>query len=327
MTNTLAPLPQLQFETAAEHHTAHVPMATPGETADAVRGRLIRQRYDSVAEIVVCDTDGRLAGLVNIEDLLAAPDDTPIEQLMDAEPPVVTPAVDQELAAWRAIRHGESSLAVVDAERRFKGLITPRRIFAVLLWEHDEDTARLGGVLQSRTEATAAADEPVRRRLRHRLPWLCLGLLGAALSADLVAAFEDKLQAQVILAFFVPGIVYLADAVGTQTETLVIRGMSVGVSIERVFLREALTGGLIGLILAGLFFPVVLWRWERFDVAAAVSLALLAACSIASAVAMLLPWALRALRQDPAFAAGPLATVIQDLLSVLIYLLVCLEIV
>jgi magnesium transporter len=76
--------------------------------------------------------------------------------------------------------------------------------------------------------------------------------------------------------------------------------------------------------LAGTIFPIIQLRWGRTDVAAAVSVALFSACSIASAVAMALPWLLRALRQDPAFAAGPLATVIQDLLSVLVYLLVCL---
>jgi magnesium transporter len=280
-----------------------------------------------VAEIVVCSENDHLLGLVNVEDLLAADEQTPIEQLMDARPPVITGSMDQELAAWHAIRHQETSLAVVDEAGHFQGLITPRRIFEVLLWEHDEDTARLGGVLHSNQTAARAADEPVRRRLRHRLPWLCLGLLGAVLSADLIGLFEAKLQANVLLAFFVPGIVYLADAVGTQTETLVIRGMSVGVSIERVFARELLTGALIGILLAGSIFPIVLWRWDRLDVAVAVSVALLAACSIASTVAMALPWLLRRLNQDPAFAAGPMATVIQDLLSVVIYFLVCMAIV
>jgi len=196
-----------------------------------------------------------------------------------------------------------------------------------LLWEHDEDTARLGGVVAGSTVAYAASDEPVPRRLIHRLPWLLTGLVGAVLSADLVGVFEAKLHAHLILAFFVPGIVYLADAVGTQTETLAIRGLSVGIRIERVFWREILTGLLIGLVLAAMLFPVVLWRWERMDVAFAVSVALLSACSIASTIAMALPWTLQRLGQDPAFAAGPLATVIQDLLSVLIYFLVCLAIV
>lgn len=176
-------------------------------------------------------------------------------------------------------------------------------------------------------EAYTASDESVLRRLRHRLPWLLIGLLGAILSADLVGMFEAQLQAQLILAFFVPGIVYLADAVGTQTETLAIRGLSVGISIERVFWREVVTGFLTGAVLAALMFPIMLWHWGRTDVAGAVSLAILAACSVASTLAMALPWILKSLRQDPAFAAGPLATVIQDLLSVLIYLLICLAIV
>lgn len=327
MSNQLASLPELKFEIAAEHHTRRVPVASPKDRVVAVRESLRGKRYDSVSEIVVCDEHGRLAGLVNMEDLLAAEDDVRLEMIMDASPPVVTPEVDQEVAAWKAIRQGEASLAVVDEQGRFQGLITPQRIFQVLLWEHHEDTARLGGYLKNSSEAYTTSNESILRRLRHRLPWLFIGLLGALLSADLVGMFEAQLQAQVILAFFVPGIVYLADAVGTQTETLVIRGMSVGISIEKVFWREVVTGLLTGAVLATLTFPVVFWRWGHVDVASAVSLAILAACSVASTVAMALPWILRLLGQDPAFAAGPLATVIQDLLSVLIYLLVCLALV
>ncbi len=298
-------------------------MATAEECVAAVRQRLGGTRYDSVGEVVVCDAGGRLLGLVNIEDLLAATDATSIEEIMDASPPTIAAHADQEIAAWEAIHHGETSLAVVDDERRFLGLITARRIFEVLLWEHHEDTARLGGFLKSTTQASTASSEPILRRLWQRLPWLLVGLAGAKFSADLVGAFEAQLHAHVILAFFIPGIVYLADAVGTQTETLVIRGLSVGVDIERVFLRESVTGFVIGLVLAVLIFPVVLVRWGRPDVALAVAVALLSACSIASVLAMALPWALRLLKRDPAFAAGPLATVVQDLLSVLIYFATC----
>ena len=323
MSNHLAPLKELQFETAAEHHTNKVPLARSGDVAGAVRQGLVGRKFDTAHEIVVCDESGRLIGLVNIEDLLAASDDMPLAALMDADPPLVTTGVDQEHAAWRAIQHGESSLAVVDDEGQFQGLITPRRMFEVLLYEHDEDTARLGGFLETSSAAYTASDEPLLRRLGHRLPWLLLGLIGAMLAADLVSLFEAKLQAHVLLMFFIPGVVYLADAVGTQTETLVIRGMSLGISIEKVFWRELVTGILVGTILAAALFPILWWRWSEAPIAAAVALALLAACSIASGVAMALPWLLRRWRQDPAFAAGPLATVVQDLLSVLVYLLVC----
>ena len=91
----------------------------------------------------------------------------------------------------------------------------------------------------------------------HRLPWLVLGLIGSAGAAALVRGHEAELASDVRLAFFIPGIVYMADAVGTQTETLVIRGLSVGVPISRVFRLESLTGVLVGLLLAALTVPAV----------------------------------------------------------------------
>jgi magnesium transporter len=131
----------------------------------------------------------------------------------------------------------------------------------------------------------------------------------------------------VILAFFVPGVVYLADAVGTQTEAIVIRGLSVGVPIRRVVRQELVTGLLVGLGLALTFFLVVLWVWQAPDVALAVALALLAASSIATVVAMALPWLFHHLGADPAYGSGPLATVIQDLLSIVLYFVIAFNLV
>jgi magnesium transporter len=139
--------------------------------------------------------------------------------------PVVSPGVDQEVAAWRAVRHGESALAVVDADHRFHGVIPPHRLIEVLLSEHEEDLSRLGGFLRTAATARTTSEESVRRRFWHRLPWLLLGLCGALLAADLVGQFEEPLRRNVMLAFFMPGIVYLADAVGTQTETVIVRGL------------------------------------------------------------------------------------------------------
>jgi membrane protease YdiL (CAAX protease family) len=96
-------------------------------------------------------------------------------------------------------------------------------VLAVLAAEHDEDLARLSGFTHDVAAARHASVESVGRRFRHRLPWLLLGLAGAVASADLVGSFEGQLERNVILAFFIPGIVYMADAVGTQTETLVVR--------------------------------------------------------------------------------------------------------
>ncbi len=238
---------------------------------------------------------------------------------MDPDPPVIRPGLNQEEAAWKAAHHGESSLAVVDAEGSFRGLVPPERLLKVMLVEHDDDLARLGGYLSSSASARHAMDEPIGARLWHRLPWLLLGLLGSAGAAVLVRGFETDLASDVRLAFFIPGIVYMADAVGTQTEALVIRGLSVGGSIRRVFRLEALTGLLVGLVLAALTLPAVWLVLGSLDLAVVVSVSLMAACSVATVVAMSLPWLMSRLGRDPAFGSGPLATVVQDLLSLVIY--------
>jgi magnesium transporter len=207
----------------------------------------------------------------------------------------------------------------VDAHGRFAGLVPPHRLLAVLLAEHEEDLSRLGGFLRSTASVRSSTEEPVHRRFEHRLPWLLVGLGGALLSADVVGWFEAQLQGMVMLAFFIPAVVYLADAVGTQTETVVVRGLSVGVGIRQMLGRETAAGLAIGLAIALAAAPLVLWRWGDAEVALGVGLSLFAACSTATVVAMSLPWCLDKLGTDPAFGSGPLATVIQDLLSILIY--------
>ena len=316
-----AAIPVTDFisETASEHVCRLVPVASPQMTARELRQSLEGVHFESVAHVGVCD-DGKLIGVLRVEELFSALPDVRVGEVMDADPPVVAPGVDQEKAAWKAVQHGESALAVVDNGGRFIGFIPPDRLLAVLLHEHDEDLARLGGFLHDSSMARTASEEPVVKRFWHRVPWLLVGLLGALLAADIVGAFEQQLQANVMLAFFIPGIVYLADAVGTQTEALVIRGLSVGVSIGGVVRREVYTGLLVGVTLAAVFFPIGLWRWGDASMVAAVALAILAACATASAVALALPWLFNRIGLDPAFGSGPLATVIQDLLSVIIYL-------
>ncbi len=151
--------------------------------------------------------------------------------------------------------------------------------------------------------------------------WLLVGLVGAMIAAGgLMSTFEGRLGATLAVAYFVPGIVYLADAVGTQTETVAIRGLSVGIGIRRILGPEVLTGLLVGVLLGGGMFPMVGLMVGDWMLACAVAVALLAASSIATVVALVLPWLINRMGKDPAFGSGPLATVIQDLLTIAIYL-------
>lgn len=314
---------RLTFETAAQHATREVPVVDPAKRIGDLRRELIGRRYESASHIAVC-RNGRFHGVVRIEDALAASEETAVEAVMDGRTPVVAPGIDQEVAALQAVRHGESALCVVDATGGFIGIVPPARVLEVLLAEHEEDLSRLGGFLKAASTARTTTEEPAPRRLQHRLPWLLLGLCGALLAADLVGAFESALQGNILFAFFLPGIVYLADAVGTQTETIIVRGLSLGVPLRRMVTREVLAGVAIGAVLSVIAGLVVLWRWNDADVSLAVGLAVFASCSTATLAAIALPALFEFMGLDPAFGSGPLATVIQDLLSIWIYLTVTL---
>ncbi len=309
------------FEIASRHASQQVPVVQPTATVAELKTQLNGQTYECASHIAVCVGE-QFVGMLRIEDMLAAPESVRISSIMDPDAPTIRPGIDQEKAAWHAVKHNEAALAVVDEKGSFVGLIPPYQLLTVLLQEHDEDIARMGGFLKRSSMARMASEEPVQRRFWHRLPWLLLGLAGALGAADIVGWFETQLEQKVLLAFFIPGIVYLADAVGTQTETVVVRGLSVGVSIRRIVGLEVLTGLGMGITLSAVAAPIILWRWQDAEVATIVGLAILAACSTATLVALVLPWLLDKYDIDPAFGAGPLATVIQDLLSIFLYFLI-----
>jgi magnesium transporter len=235
-------------------------------------------------------------------------------------PMTVSAHMDQEEVASRAISHGVTAVPVVDDDGRLLGVVPPVVLMDVLRREHVEDLHRLHGIRRETVHARVAMEAPPLRRVRDRLPWLVAGLLGSMLATLVVARFEQALQAKVMLAFFVPGIVYLADAIGTQTEAIAVRGLSLSnASLARLVGGEIRTGLLIGLALGSMVFPVVWWAFGDPAVAAAVALALIIASTVATTIGLLFPWMLARIGKDPAFGSGPIATILQDVLSLLIY--------
>jgi magnesium transporter len=156
--------------------------------------------------------------------------------------------------------------------------------------------------------------------VRHRLPWLIVGLVGSGVATATMASMERTLQAHVTIAFFVPALVYLADAIGTQTESVAVRGLSLTrAGLAPLLLGELRTGGLIGLILAALTFPAIWLAFGDLRLASAVALSIVAAGTFANGIGMLFPWLLQHLGYDPAYGTGPASTVVQDVCTILIY--------
>jgi magnesium transporter len=270
--------------------------------------------------VYVTDQEGRLLGVVRLPDLFSQPPERRLREVMVMQPPAVSPAEDQERVAELAIRHGLAEVPVVDTGGRLLGVVPPLALIDILRREHVEDIHRLAGILRENSHARDAIEAPPARRAHDRLPWLLVGLLGSMVATFIVSRFEDALKARVAVAFFVPGIVYLADAIGTQTEAIAVRGLSLSRAPLRTLLAGELDAGLlIGLTLGALTFPAVWFALGDLHLALAVALALVAAGGVATTIGLFLPWLLFRAGQDPAFGSGPVATIIQDVLSLLIY--------
>ena len=122
------------------------------------------------------------------------------------------------------------------------------------------------------------------------------------------------------IAFFIPALVYLTDAIGTQTEAIAVRGLSVRRKpLARILLLEFVTGGMIGSALALVAFLGIWFAFGSILLGLGVAVSLLLAGSLASTIGLALPWALSKVRIDPAFGTGPVATITQDVLTIVVY--------
>jgi magnesium transporter len=284
---------------------------------------MLAHGYGLVELVIVADPNGRYLGVAEVRDVLSRPRDTPVAEILQAGWPRVTPDTGQEHAAEAATAAGVAALPVVSDDGEIHGCIPAAALLRVLGHAHRQDVHRLVGILHAGALARHALEDPPLRRARRRLPWLLVGLTLSALAAAVMAAYEQALQANVLIAVFIPSLVYLADAVGTQTEAIAVRGLSLRHRpLRELILNEVATGSLIGL---GLAVPALFGVWAMvadLRIAIGVSLSLLAASVLASAIGLLLPWSLSRLRIDPAFGSGPVATIIQDVVTILLYFVI-----
>jgi len=310
-------------ETVGGHLVASVLRVRPGERADRVLARLAAEKPSSPELVLGTDEHGRLVGAAPLARVLALAPHEPIEQALERDFPRVRPNTDQERAASLALHHGADALPVVDAEGCVLGVMPAQALMQVLRREHVEDLHVLAGIQRETSKARHAIEDPPLRRVRHRLPWLLVGLAGAGLATATMAGFEATLRAHVAVAFFVPAIVYLADAIGTQSEAVAVRGLSLTrAGIGDLLLGELRTGMAIGALL-GLASLLPVWLvFDSLRLAGAVGTAVFAAGTVAAALGLALPWWIARSGRDPAFGSGPLATVLQDILSLLVYLAV-----
>jgi magnesium transporter len=154
----------------------------------------------------------------------------------------------------------------------------------------------------------------------HRLPWLVIGLFGGIFASKIVGNFEEVLEKNIILAAFIPLIVYMSDAVGTQMEAFVIRDMAIHhLKFIKYAIRQFMVVIVIAVILSLSLFIYAISTGKEINIALALAIPLFTAIMSSVVSGLFVPYLFRLIKLDPANASGPIATIIQDILSISIY--------
>ena len=166
-----------------------------------------------------------------------------------------------------------------------------------------------------------ATTESVDNLVEHRVRWLFLGLLGGLVTAYIVSNYEAILASDIRLAFFIPLIVYLSDAVGTQTETIYVRALAhkKRLNFLKYTLKESAVGMALGIIFGGILGGVAAYWLNSQAIGVTIGLAVFINLSIAPAVALFISNTIHKRHHDPALGTWPVGTIIQDLISILVY--------
>ena len=312
---------------AAPHGlTSRVPVVPSGYTVAQTHVYLTENisRFDTIDYIYVTDEDDRLAGVVSIKDLYRSTPAASVGRIHKRTLVTATLATDPEEIAYQALKHGIKAVPLIDENRRLIGVIPHDGITRILHKELREDILRLAGVHHEHAAYDNVMEIPLLRALRHRLPWLLIGTLGGLAIAQIIGQFEQTLRDNIILAAFIPLVVYVAAAVGTQLEAFAIRDFALfrKLAFGSYFRRQFVV--VLGLAFS-LGSTVALLGWlfyRQGEIALVLGLAVGTATASAIVSGLLIPYAFRLIGVDPANASGPLGTIIQDTSSVLIYLLI-----
>ena len=306
-------------EAAAAHMVANIPRAKFDTPVDRVIEALSGHLYDCADTVFVTDGAGRLQGIVRINDLFGG-GARQIGEIMEERHEAVRPGDDQEQIAQLAIRLDMIAVPVVDDLGQLIGAVPPEALFRILREEHMEDLQRLAGITSHEHGRDAALDAPIWNRVSRRLPWLVFGLMASSVITMVMVGFEHTLSQNVAAAFFVPALVYIAGAIGTQAVSVSVRSLSMHDVAIGLLLREELAIGLaIGTVLGLMSLGAVLAVFGEMSLALAVGLAVLGGGAVSALAGFLLPWAFLRLGFDPALGSGPICTIVQDAASLLIY--------
>lgn len=284
--------------------------------------RIHARRVESIYYIYVVDTLKRLQGVVSLKDLLFNDDSRRIEEVMTHKVVSVPEHTDQEEVARVLEAHDLVALPVVDSYNRLLGIVTFDDAIDVIREEQTEDVYKMGAMEGSADRYT---DSSVWRLIRKRVPWLIVLLIAGTLTTNVLSSFESLTLAAGFLVWFVPVITQTGGNSGTQSSTLMIRGLATGEirfrDLGSVMAKELAVGILMGIILAAVIMIRSVYLPPGVDWIAAIAIgsALIFVVVFSSIIGAFAPLLIHRLGFDPTVMAGPLMATVIDVAGLTIY--------
>ncbi len=269
----------------------------------------------------VMDQSRRLEGVIPLRKLVVSEKDVVIKDIMETNIISVHTHMDREEVGNLFRKYGLLAMPVVDMENRLVGIITVDDVVDIIEQENTEDFQVMAAMEPSDEEYLKTS---VFRLARNRIVWLLILMISATFTGNIIKKYNDMLSSVVILATFIPMLMDSAGNAGSQSSTLIIRGLALDEirlrDFSKVLWKELRVGLLVGLTLSVVnFLRIYLLDKVGILIALTVSGSLFITVVTAKIVGSLLPIAAKKLRLDPAIMAGPLITTIVDALALLAY--------
>ena len=292
---------------------------TVGQAIDHLR-RTGEDR-ETIYTCYVIDAARRLEGVVTVKDLLLSPDDMLVADLMDTGVISIGTKEDQEEAAQLFNKYDFLSLPVVDHEGRLVGIITVDDAMDVMEEEATEDFERMGAMIPSEKPYLKTS---VFNLAKNRIAWLLVLMISGMLTGGILGRYEAAFAAMPILVTFIPMLTDTGGNAGSQSSTLVIRGIAVHeITMQDFFAvlwKELRVAALVGVVLSAVNYVRLLITYPGHEVVAlTVALTMFFTVVIAKTIGGVLPLIAKVVHADPAIMAAPLITTIVDALSLIIY--------
>jgi len=268
--------------------------------------------------LYVLNEQEKLLGVISLRQLVVVPPQTPLKNFMTSDVFYVTTDTDQEEVAKLVARYDILAVPVVDDKNRLVGIVTVDDVIDIFRMEATEDILKMAGLGEEFTET-----QSIFKSTKTRLPWLFASCIGGILALFIIKHFESNLSESIFLAPFIPVIMGMGGNIGTQSSTIVVRGIATGrydfKDLQKVVSKELAIGSILGIIYGCMIASVAQLQYNTILLSVSVSAAVFTSMSVAAFIGSMCPMIFTRMNIDPAVATGPFVTSIIDIVSIFCY--------